>query len=88
MTECYQTFIEFPSVKRRNVEADFSGGDITSNGGIPLLSQVDRQMGLTQAVAAIIGDNHRQASCEHSLLELSYRAECLQGINDAARIDQ
>ena len=46
MTECYQTSLEFPSVKRRKVEANFSGGDITSNGGIPLLSQVDRQMGL------------------------------------------
>lgn len=70
MTECYQTSIEFPSVKRRKVEADFSGGDITSNGGIPLLSQIDRQMGLTQAVARVMGDSRRQASCEHSLLEL------------------
>jgi len=70
VTECYQTSLEFPSVKRRKVEADFSGGAITSNGGIPLLSQVDRQMGLTRAVARAIGDSRRQASCEHSLLEL------------------
>lgn len=70
MTECYQTSLEFPSVKRRKVEADFSGGDITSNGGIPLLSQVDRQMGLTQAVARAMVDSRRQASCDHSLLEL------------------
>lgn len=70
MTECYQTSLEFPSVKRRRVEVDFSGGDITSNGGIPLLAQVDRQMGLTQAAAKVIGDSRRQASCEHSLLEL------------------
>lgn len=69
MTECYQTSLEFPSVKRRRVEADFRGGDITSNGGIPLLAQVDRQMGLTQAAAKVIGDSRRQASCEHSLLE-------------------
>ena len=70
MTECYQTSIEFPSVKRRKVEADFSGGDITSNGGIPLLSQVDRQMGLTRAVASAMADSRRQASCDHSLLAL------------------
>jgi hypothetical protein len=70
VTECYQTSLEFPSVKRRRVEADFRGGDITSNGGIPLLAQVDRQMGLTQAAAKVIGDSRRQASCEHSLLEL------------------
>jgi hypothetical protein len=30
-----------------------SGGDITSNGGIPLLSQVDQQMGLTRSVARV-----------------------------------
>ena len=70
MTKCYQTSLEFPSVKRRKVEADFTGGDITSNGGIALLAQVDKQMGLTQAVARAIGDTRRRASCDHSLLEL------------------
>lgn len=70
MTKCYQNSFEFPSVKRRKVEADFSGGDITSNAGIGLIAQVDRQMGLTQAVARAVHDGRRKASCEHSLLEL------------------
>lgn len=70
MTKCYQTSFEFPSVKRRKVEADFSGGDISSNGGIPLIAQIDRQMGLTQAVAKALGDDRRKASCDHSLEEL------------------
>ena len=70
MTECYQTSIEFPSVKRHKVEADFSGGDITSNAGIPLLAQVDRHLNLTRSVARAMADSRRQASCEHSLTEL------------------
>ncbi len=70
MTKCYQTSLQFPSVKRRKVEADFSGGDITSNGGIGLLAQVDQKMGLTKAVARAMGDTRRKASCEHSLNEL------------------
>ena len=70
MTKCYQSSFEFPPVKRRKVEADFSGGDITSNGGIPLLSQVDQQMGLTRAVTRAIADDRRQASCDHSQQEL------------------
>ena len=70
MTKCYQSSFEFPSVKRRKVEADFSGGDITSNGGIPLLAQVDRAMRLTQSVARALRDHRRQASCDHSLEEL------------------
>lgn len=70
MTECYQTPIEFPSVKRRKVEASFSGGDITSNAGIPLLSQVDEKLGLTRAIARVVDDPRREASCEHTLPEL------------------
>ena len=69
MTECYQTPINFPSVKRRKVEADFSGGDITSNAGIPLLAQVDERLGLTRAIARALDDPRRQASCEHTLPE-------------------
>jgi hypothetical protein len=70
VTECYQTSLEFPPVKRHKVEADFSGGDITSNGGVSLLSQVDQQMGLSRSVARALADTRRQASCSHSLLEL------------------
>ena len=70
MTKCYQTSLEFPSVKRRKVEADFSGCDITSNGGIPLLAQVDRGMGLTRSVARVLYDPRRHASCEHSVADL------------------
>ncbi len=70
MTECYQTSLKFPSVKRRKVTADFSGGDITSNGGVGLLAQVDQQVGLTRAVAQAMTDGRRRASCDHTLLEL------------------
>ena len=67
MTECYQTPISFSSVKRRRVELEFSGGNITSNAGIVLLSKVDQQIGLSQQIAQVIGDERRQASCEHSI---------------------
>ena len=70
MTTCYQSTLEFAPVKRRRVEADFSGGDISSNGGIPLLRQVDNQLGLTRSVARAMGDQRRQASCEHTLVTL------------------
>ena len=70
MTECYPNPIRFSPVKRRQVEADFSGGDITGNGGIQLLSQVDRRLGLTRSVARSLEDGRRQASCDHSLGDL------------------
>ena len=34
MTKCYQKTFEFPRVNRRIVEANFDGGDITSDGGM------------------------------------------------------
>ncbi|WP_243760650.1 transposase [Pseudomaricurvus hydrocarbonicus] len=58
---------QFSSVKRRKVEADFSGGDITSNAGILLLSEIDRKIGLSRSVARAMGDGRRKASCEHSV---------------------
>ena len=70
MTQCYPEPIHFSSVKRRKVEADFSGGAISSNGGIQLLAQVDRRLGLTRSLARLLGDCRRQSSCNHRLSSL------------------
>ena len=34
MTNCTSSSLEFPACRKRRVAADFSGGDITSNGGV------------------------------------------------------
>ncbi len=70
MTKCYQRTYEFPRVNRRVVEAGFDGGDITSDGGVLLLRQADRLLGLSKAVAAALSDSRRQASCAHTLESL------------------
>jgi hypothetical protein len=50
VTDCTQTSFEFPDLKRRKVQAEFSGGEITSDGGVLLLRQIDRRLGLLKAV--------------------------------------
>ena len=70
MTECTQSSFELPACKRRRVQANFDGGTITSDAGVLLLRQVDRQLGLTRAVARSLTDPRRRASCEHDLLSL------------------
>jgi len=70
VTECTQESFAFPPCKRRRVEAQFDGGDITSDGGVLLLQQVDQRLGLSRAIAGVIGDPRRQASCQHDLLSL------------------
>lgn len=70
MTECYQEVLDFGRVQRRVVEAEFSGGEITSDGGVLLLKQTDRLIGLTDAMARALGDCRRKASCDHRLTTL------------------
>ncbi|GEM_PF-1671857 len=53
------------SNKKRLFEADFSGGDITSDGGVLIVRQVDQRLQLSQAVAIRSAINRDQplASC-------------------------
>jgi hypothetical protein len=70
VTNCTQTAFEFPACKRRRVEASFDGGHISSDGGVLLLREVDRVLGLSAAVARALGDSRRRASCTHDLTTL------------------
>ena len=70
MTDCIQERLPFPRCKGRRVEASFSGGDITSNGGVLLLRQADRALGLTEQVAKALIDPRRLASCRHDALAI------------------
>lgn len=70
MTNCTQQVSLFPSCKRRVIETGFDGGDITSDGGVLLLQKADRYLGLCEAVAAVLGDSRRVASCDHDSLSL------------------
>ncbi len=70
VTKCTRESFNFPDVKKRTVEVNFQGGDITSDGGVMLLRQVDKHIGLSKAVAQALEDNRRQASCQHDSLAL------------------
>ena len=67
MPKCTDVPIGFGKVGRRVVEASFDGGDIVSDGGVLLLRQVDRRIGLTRAAATALGDERRGASVEHTV---------------------
>ena len=65
-TVCNPELFRFPAVKKRQVAASFSGGDVTSDGGLPLLRQLDRRLGLTKAIAQMLPDPRAPALIEHS----------------------
>ena len=47
------------SLLQRSIETDFTGGVITSNGGVTLLRRADERLGLTRRVAACFTDHRR-----------------------------
>jgi hypothetical protein len=70
MPECTQADFSFPSFDRRKIEAGFTGGDVSSDGGVMVLRQADRRIGLTRAVAEVFKDRRDPALITHSLGDL------------------
>lgn len=70
MTHCTTKTIQFSSCKKRKVEANFTGGDITSDGGVLLLREVDKNLGLTRQLASLVPDPRRADHITHSMESL------------------
>lgn len=70
MTECTQSSFSFAALYRREVVAEFDGGDITTDAGGLLLREVDRRLRLTERLAACFTDYRRQDLVEHTVPQL------------------
>ncbi len=70
MTNCILPKLELPACKRRRVEVDFAGGDISSNGGVALLDLAERRLGLLSALARRLDDRRQAGKVRHGLLPL------------------
>jgi hypothetical protein len=67
MTQCNRKTLTFSSLFGRKITGDFDGGRLTSDAGGLLLREVDRQMGLTAALAACISDPRDPAKVVHDV---------------------
>ena len=65
MTPCYRNALPISRGQRRAVTADFSGGVITSDAGVLLLREADRQLGLLDALDAAIPDPRQPLFISH-----------------------
>jgi len=70
MPKCTDATVEFGRLGRRVIEANFEGGDLSSDGGVLLLRRVDERIGLSRAAAAVLGDPRDPARVTHSLRDL------------------
>jgi len=67
MTECNRSRVHFSSLSRKRIQADFSGGHLTSDGGALLLREVNRRTGLIDALASCISDPREPAKIKHEV---------------------
>ena len=70
VTECNQQPLLFQDLGRRKVVADFSGGTLSSDGGVLLLRQVDTNLGLTCGLAQCFADGRDQRFVDHAVQEM------------------
>jgi len=70
MPDCTESKMQFGRLGRRLIEADFSGGDLSSDGGLMLLRRVDQRIGLSHAAAAVLDDARDPTRITHSLRDL------------------
>jgi len=70
MPKCTADGMGFGRLGRREIEANFQGGAISSDGGLMLVRQVDRKIGLSTAVAAALADPRDPERITHSLRDL------------------
>jgi hypothetical protein len=70
MEEDIQLRLDFPGFRGKLIQADFSGGTVTSDGGILFLRQLDKGLGLIDRLAACLFDTRHQSYVDHSYGEM------------------
>ena len=67
MTICTSELTLFPSLNHKKIAVDFSGGHVSSDGGLLLLRAMDRRLGLTRRIAGLLKDDRDQSKVIHSM---------------------
>jgi Transposase DDE domain group 1 len=70
MTECIKEKVTLPACQGRLVEAEFVEEEVTSDGGVLLLREIDRKINLTRELEKVIPDRREAALITHSLISM------------------
>jgi len=70
MTEDNLLPFSFPAVERKKVTAAFDGGRLSSDGGVMLLAQAERRLGIAERLAAVIPDERDPNRVTHLLPDI------------------
>ena len=70
MTDDRAAPFDLPAVRRKKLTADFDGGSLSSDGGLLLLREAERGLGIASRLAGAIRDRRDPARVDHALPEL------------------
>ena len=72
MTKCNVSIPYFQGPKSRKIEFNFSGGDISSDGGLLFVKEFDRKLSLTRRAGKLLDsfDIRQPGKVEHSYLSM------------------
>ena len=65
-----QTILRLPEVEHKPIFLNFNGGNLSSDAGVLLLKEVDRQIGLIEKMAEAIPDGRDNRYIDHTHIEL------------------
>lgn len=70
MTDDMLPNFDLPAVRRKKLTAGFDGGHLSSDGGLLLLREAERKLGIANRLAGAIRDRRDQSRVDHELPEL------------------
>lgn len=70
MTEATLLPFDLPAVHRKKLTVDFDGGNQSSDGGLLLLRQAERKIGVCRRLAEVMPDSRDQSRVRHEMFEL------------------
>ena len=70
MSENTDVQFDFPAVCRKKVTAAFDAGRLTSDVGVLLLAQIERQLGVAERLARCIEDPRDPSAVQHDIAEM------------------
>ena len=70
MTDDTTATFPFPAVGRKKITAAFDGGRLSSDGGVMLLAQAERRLGIAERLARFIPDRRDPSGVKHAILDM------------------
>jgi hypothetical protein len=70
MKDCTKQLLLFKGISNKKIEADFHGGEVSSDAGVLFLREVENRIGLIRKMTDSLRDRRHPGYVKHQLLEL------------------